>query len=69
MRTNMSDDEYKITEDDILIALRYLRLNLPKYATPENAIKLLDQMQGHYKSLEELHPEVVEEMLRDFEEH
>jgi len=65
----MSDDEYKITKDDILIALRYLRLNLPKYATPENAIKLLDQMHGHYKSLEELHPDMIEKILKDLEEH
>jgi hypothetical protein len=65
----MSDAEYKKTDEDILVALRYLRLNLPAYATPENAIKLLKQMHGHYKSLEELHPEVVEEMLKDLEDH
>lgn len=49
--------------------LKYLRLNLPEHATPEKAIYLLEHHHAHYKKLEELHPEVVEEILRDFETH
>jgi hypothetical protein len=65
----MSEPEYQITDEDILTMLHYLRLNLPEYATPENAIKLLEQMHGHYKSLEELYPEEIEKILKDLEEH
>lgn len=61
----MSEPEYKITEDDILVALRYLRLNLPEYATPEKAIQLLKHYRGHMQALEELYPEEVEKILAE----
>ncbi|HUD05848.1 MAG TPA: hypothetical protein VMR18_02975 [Candidatus Saccharimonadales bacterium] len=66
---NMSDSEYQYPQEDIESMLRYLRLNLPAHATPEKAIFLLEQNKVHIESLEELHPEVIEEMLKDFEEH
>ena len=65
----MSDTEYKYPQEDIESMLRYLRLNLPKHATPEKAIFLLEQNKVHIENLEELHPEVIEEMLKNFEEH
>jgi len=69
MEVSMSEPEYQYPQEDIEAMLRYLRLNLPKYATPEKAIFLLEQDKIHIESLEELHPEVVEEMLKGFEKH
>jgi hypothetical protein len=69
MRFNMSEPEYHPTEEDILVTMKYLRLNLPDYATPEKAIKLLNYQHAHYKNLEEMYPEEVERILKDLEEH
>jgi hypothetical protein len=63
----MNEPEYQITNEDIQTMLKYLRLNLPEHATPEKAIFLLEQQHVHYKSLEELHPELIEEILKNFE--
>jgi hypothetical protein len=38
----MDDPRYKITEEDTLAMLKYLRHTAPEYATPENAIRLLE---------------------------
>lgn len=65
----MSEPEYKITPEDVQTMLKYLRLNLPEHATPEKAIYLLEQRHVHYKNLEELYPEMIEEILKDFESH
>ncbi len=65
----MSDPEYDYPKEDIETALRYLRLNISEYATPKNAIRLLSYYHGHIENLEESHPEVIEEMLKDFERH
>ncbi len=65
----MSEPEYKITQEDILVALRYLRLNLPDYATPEKAIQLLQHYRGHMEALAKLYPEEVEKILHDLEDH
>jgi hypothetical protein len=64
----MAEDEYQISKDDILAMLRYLRINLPKYATPENAIKLLDQDHRYYKNLEKIDPKEIEKILTDLED-
>lgn len=63
----MDNPEYKITEDDVLTMLKYLRHTAPEHATPEKAIFLLEQRSVHYKNLEDLHPELIEEILKDFE--
>ncbi|MDN5274737.1 MAG: hypothetical protein JWP06_638 [Candidatus Saccharibacteria bacterium] len=63
----MNEPEYKITEDDILAMLEYLRHTAPEHATPEKAIFLLEQRHAHYKNLEDLHPELIEEILKDLE--
>ncbi|HUD06811.1 MAG TPA: hypothetical protein VMR34_02895 [Candidatus Saccharimonadales bacterium] len=65
----MSEPEYEITKDDVEKMLRWLRLNLPDQATPEKAIFLLEQRKIHLEKLEELHPDIIEQMLLDFEEH
>lgn len=65
----MSEPEYKYPKEDIETMLRYLRLNIPEHATPEKAIFLLEQNKVHIENLEDLHPEVIEAMLKDFEEH
>ena len=38
-------DEYELNEKDIDSAIRWLKLNDPKNATPEGAFRLLEQMQ------------------------
>lgn len=65
----MDKPEYKITEDDVLAMLKYLRHTTPDHATPEKAIFLLEQRSVHYKNLEDLYPELIEEILKDFESH
>lgn len=63
----MDDTEYKYTEEDVVIALRFLRLHLPTYATPENAIKVLVYVREHMRNLEELSPEEIEKTLQNLE--
>lgn len=63
----MSEPEYKITEEDILAMLKHLRHVAPEHATPEKAIRLLDFHNQRYRALEDLHPELIEELLKDFE--
>ena len=63
----MSEPEYKITQEDILAMLKHLRHTAPEHATPEKAVYLLEQQHLHYKNLEELYPEVIDEILKDFE--
>lgn len=65
----MDESEYKITKEDVLAMLKKLRHTAPEHATPEKAIYLLEQQHLHYKSLEELHPEIIEAILKDFEAH
>lgn len=65
----MKEPEYKPTEDDILTMMRYLRLNIPEQATPEKAILLLKHYQSHIEALQELHPEEVEKVLQNLEDH
>jgi hypothetical protein len=69
MEVIMSDVEYKYPEEDVKSALLWLQINIPKYATPEKAVLLLEYYKGHLENLEKLHPEVVEEILKDLEEH
>lgn len=63
----MDDSNYKYTEADVEVALRFLRLSLPKYATPENAIKVLVYSREHLKKVEETNPEEIEKILQDLE--
>ncbi len=65
----MNEPKYQPSENDILGMLKHLRHTTPDLATPENAIKLLEWQHIHYKSLEELYPELIEEILEDFEVH
>ena len=63
----MDEPEYQITKDDVAKMLHYLRLSAPEHATPEKAIFLLEQKKIHYEKLHQLYPEVIEEILKDFE--
>lgn len=65
----MSKPEYEPTEEDILAMLKHLRHVAPEHATPEKAIRLLEFHRQRYKTLEELHPELIEDILKDFEKH
>lgn len=63
----MNEPRYQITEEDILAMLKYLRHVVPEHATPEKAIRLLEFHNLRYKALEELDPELIEDILKDFE--
>lgn len=65
----MSESEYEPTEDDVLTVFKYLRHTAPEHATPENAAKLLEWRHVHYKNVEDLYPELIEEILNDLETH
>lgn len=65
----MDDEAYTYTQEDVEKMLRMLRLNVPKFATPENAVKVLVYMREHTRKIEETSPEELEEILRDLEEH
>ena len=64
----MANEEYKITDEDVLAMLKYLRLHLPEYAIPKNAIFLLENQKEYFKNLGEVDPEVIEEVLKGLEE-
>jgi len=63
----MADDEYKITDEDVLSILKYLRFHLPEYATPQNATFLLKNQQKYFKHLEEIDPLAIEAVLKTLE--
>jgi len=65
----MTDDEYKITKEDVLSMLKYLRYHLPEYATPQNATSLLKNQQKYLKQLEEIDPHTIEEVLKNLEKN
>lgn len=65
----MDDSNYQYSKEDVEIALRFLRLHLPKYATPENAIKVLMFSREQQKALESLSSDEIEKTLQDLENH
>ena len=60
-------NEYQSSKEDVATVLKYLMKVAPEYATPENAVKLLEQEKIRIETLEQLHPEMIEEMLSDLE--
>ena len=64
----MSEPEYIPTQEDIAAMIKWLRFNIPDQATPEKAVFLLNQQKVNRERLNELYPEMVEEMLKDYEE-
>jgi hypothetical protein len=69
MMNTMDEPEYKSSKEDILTMLHILRMKLPEYATPENAIKLLNYQHQYHKNIEEIDPEETERILKDLEEN
>ena len=65
----MNDSNYQYSKEDVEIALRFLRLNLPKYATPENAIKVLIYSREQQKALESISSDEIKKTLQDLEDH
>ena len=65
----MDDSNYQYNKEDVEIALRFLRLHLPKYATPENAIKVLMYGREQQKALESISSDEIEKTLQDLENH
>ena len=64
----MNDSNYQYNKEHVEIALRFLRLHLPKYPTPENAIKVLMYSREQQKALESLSSDEIEKTLQDLEE-
>ena len=64
----MDNTDYQYNEEDVEIALRFLRLHLPKFATPENAIKVLMFSREQQKALESISSDEIEKTLQDLEE-
>lgn len=50
----MNDDQYQYTEADVEATLKLLRLHYPKFATPENAVKVLVYIHDETKSIEDM---------------
>lgn len=65
----MEDVNYKYTEEDVEVALRFLRLHYQKFATPENAIKVLKFSKKKFSKVDELSSDVIEKLLIDLEEY
>lgn len=59
-----SKTDNRPTKDDIAKMLHYLRVTQPRYATTENAVKLLDYCKGYYEELEEHYPEKYRKLLQ-----
>lgn len=56
-------NEYQSSKEDVAIVLKYLMKIAPEFATPENAAKLLENEKIRIEKLEELYPELIEQML------
>jgi hypothetical protein len=65
----MDEPEFKATEEDVEKVLYDLSVTLPQYATPEKAVIILNHYKVHYEYLEKLDPEMIENILKDFESH
>lgn len=64
----MNDDQYQYTEADVEATLKLLRLHYPKFATPENAVKVLVYIHDETKSIEDISDEEIEKLLENLEE-
>lgn len=63
------DKQYEITDKDIEIALRYLKIYDPKNATPENAISLLEDLRQGFHSIAHTNPDLLEKLQKELDEH
>lgn len=63
------NDEYQYTKEDVETALHFLSTNFPKWATPENAVKVLVYLHDKTKTIEELSETELESLLKDLEEN
>lgn len=63
----MSDD-YRVTEEDIAVAMRNLKYDDPEHATREDAIKMLNDLQGGYHSMSHNDPERLLQLQKDLDE-
>ena len=63
----MATDNYEYTEKDVEVALHFLTLHASKFATPENAVKVLTYVHEQTKELESTTPGELEELLNELE--
>lgn len=59
------DNNYEINEKDIDSVLNFMKINDPENATPENAIKFLEDMQAGVHMLSHTNPELLEKLYND----
>ncbi len=65
----MDNSNYQYTKNDVEIMVRFLRLHFPKFATPENAIKVLMFMREESRLIDDMTEEEIENILKDLEDH
>lgn len=61
----MEDVNYQYTEKDVEEVLRFLRLHVPDYATPENAIKVLVYTREKSMHLSDIPHEEIDRVVLD----
>lgn len=62
-------DEREITEQDIEVALRYLKYHDPENATREEATSLLEDLQQGYHQMSHDNPELLEKLKKELDEN
>jgi hypothetical protein len=63
------NDDYQITEDNINVAMRYIKYHEPDVApTRENAIKKLEELQGGFHSMGHNNPNRLLQLKKQLDE-
>jgi len=65
----MDDTSYQYTKNDVEVMIRFLRLHYPKFATPENAIKVLVYMREQSRLIDDMSEKEFENVLKDLEDY
>lgn len=62
-----NDGRYEISEEDIDVALRYLKYNEPERATREEAIALLEESQAGFHGMAHHDPEKLLSLKKELD--
>ena len=62
-------DKYKISDEDIEVALRYLKLNESADATREQAIALLEDLRSGFHGMAHHNPDLLIKLKQELDEH
>ena len=63
----MNKDGYTYTKEEVESMLRFLRIQAPAIATPENSVKVLVYCHDYYKTAEDIAPEELEKIVTELE--